>query len=191
MFYTPVQVEPGLYERTLTMNGLSKAYCMTGWRLGYAAGPELLIKTMCKLQSQSTSNPSSITQWAAVEALNGPQDFIERNNSVQGAARSRGVDAEPGQGHQVPEAGGRVLRLSLLRGPDRQDHGQAARRSTRDEDFVLALLEEEGVAVRARRRLRHEPVLPHLLRDRERHAGGGLQRASSASAATCASFLSP
>ena len=80
-FYTPVQVEPGLYDRTLTMNGLSKAYCMTGWRLGYAAGPEALIKAMCKLQSQSTSNPSSITQWAAVEALNGPQDFIAVNNA--------------------------------------------------------------------------------------------------------------
>src|SRR5262245_66411383 len=81
-FYTPAQVEPGLYERTLTLNGLSKTYCMTGWRLGYGAGAEPLIKAMCKLQSQSTSNPSSITQWAAVEALNGPQDFIPRNNRV-------------------------------------------------------------------------------------------------------------
>src|SRR5262249_59270240 len=79
-FSTPAQVEPGLYERTLTLNGLSKTYCMTGWRLGYGAGPEPLIKAMCKLQSQSTSNPSSITQWAGVEALNGPQDFIPRNN---------------------------------------------------------------------------------------------------------------
>ena len=124
-FYTPAQVEPALYERTLTMNGFSKAYCMTGWRLGYAGGPEPLIKTMCKLQSQSTSNPSSITQWAGVEALNGPQDFIPRNKAgVQGAARPRGVDAEPGQGHQVPQARGRVLRLSLLRGRDRQDQPQ-------------------------------------------------------------------
>ncbi len=80
-FFTPAQVEPGLYDRTLTMNGLSKAYCMTGWRLGYAGGPEQLIKAMCKLQSQSTSNPCSITQWAAVEALNGPQDFIAKNNA--------------------------------------------------------------------------------------------------------------
>ncbi len=82
VFYTAAQVEPGLYDRTLTMNGLSKAYCMTGWRLGYGAGPEPLIKAMLKLQSQSTSNPSSITQWAAVEALNGPQDFIAKNNKV-------------------------------------------------------------------------------------------------------------
>jgi len=76
-FCTPAQVEPGLYDRTLTMNGVSKAYAMTGWRIGYAAGPEHLIKAMCMVQSQSTSNPSSISQWAAVEALNGPQDYIE------------------------------------------------------------------------------------------------------------------
>src|SRR5438034_8940730 len=82
VFATPAQVEPGLYERTLTMNGVSKAYCMTGWRIGYGAGPEVLIKAMSKLQSQSTSNPSSIAQWAAVEALNGPQDFIPRNNKA-------------------------------------------------------------------------------------------------------------
>src|SRR5689334_19576491 len=70
VFTTPAQVEPNLYERTLTMNGMSKAYCMTGWRLGYGAGPEKLIKAMSTLQSQSTSNPTSITQWAGVEALN-------------------------------------------------------------------------------------------------------------------------
>ncbi|MBS7541768.1 pyridoxal phosphate-dependent aminotransferase [Ancylobacter oerskovii] len=79
-FVTPAQVEPALYDRTLTMNGVSKAYCMTGWRIGYAGGPEELIKAMGTLQSQSTSNPSSIAQWAAVEALNGPQDFIAENN---------------------------------------------------------------------------------------------------------------
>ena len=81
-FTTIAQVEPKLYDRTLTMNGVSKSYCMTGWRIGYGAGPEVLIKAMAKLQSQSTSNPSSIAQWAAVEALNGPQDFIPRNNKV-------------------------------------------------------------------------------------------------------------
>ena len=81
-FATPVEVEPRLYDRTLTMNGVSKAYCMTGWRIGYAGGPEPLIKAMGTLQSQSTSNPSSISQWAAVEALNGPQDFIPANNKV-------------------------------------------------------------------------------------------------------------
>jgi aspartate aminotransferase len=79
-FATPAQVEPGLYERTLTCNGVSKAYAMTGWRIGYAAGPQHLIAAMRKVQSQSTSNPSSISQWAAVEALNGPQEFLATNN---------------------------------------------------------------------------------------------------------------
>ena len=76
-FTTIAQVEPALYERTLTMNGVSKAYAMTGWRIGYAGGPEPLIAAMRKVISQTTSNPSSISQWAAVEALNGTQDFIE------------------------------------------------------------------------------------------------------------------
>src|SRR5579863_7777362 len=73
-FFSPAQLEPRLYERTLTVNGMSKAYCMTGWRVGYAGGPQPLIKTMAMIQSQSTSNPSAVSQWAAVEALDGPQD---------------------------------------------------------------------------------------------------------------------
>ena len=77
-FCTVAEVEPALYERTLTMNGVSKAYAMTGWRIGYCAGDEGLIKAMAKLQSQSSTNASSISQWASVEALNGPQDFIPR-----------------------------------------------------------------------------------------------------------------
>src|SRR5882724_10832055 len=81
-YRTIAQVEPRLYERTLTVNGVSKAYCMTGWRIGYGGGPKALIKAMATIQSQSTSNPSSISQWAAVEALNGPQDFIPANNQV-------------------------------------------------------------------------------------------------------------
>jgi len=81
-FTTMAQVEPRLYDRTLTMNGVSKSYCMTGWRIGYGAGPEPLIKAMATLQSQSTSNPTAISQWAAVEALNGPQDFIAKNNEI-------------------------------------------------------------------------------------------------------------
>ncbi len=81
-FCTPAQVEPQLYDRTLTMNGVSKAYAMTGWRIGYAAGPKDLIGAIRKVQSQSTSNPCSISQWAAVEALNGPQDFIAPNNAM-------------------------------------------------------------------------------------------------------------
>jgi len=81
-FCTPAEVEPQLYERTLTVNGVSKAYAMTGWRIGYAAGPEPLIAAMRKIQSQSTSNPCSISQWAAVEALNGPQDYIEMSRPI-------------------------------------------------------------------------------------------------------------
>ena len=81
-FCTPAQVEPRLYDRTLTMNGVSKAYAMTGWRIGYAAGPVDLIKAMGKVQSQSTSNPCSISQYASVEALNGPQGFIDANKAV-------------------------------------------------------------------------------------------------------------
>ena len=81
-FTTVLEVEPGLYERTLTMNGVSKAYAMTGWRIGYCAGPEDLIKAMAKLQSQSATNATSISQWAAVEALNGPQDFIPKFQKI-------------------------------------------------------------------------------------------------------------
>ena len=91
-FVTPAQVEPELYERTLTMNGVSKAYCMTGWRIGYAGGPVQLIKAMAKVQSQSTSNPCSISQAAAVEALNGPQDFIAEHNEVFKSRRDLVVD---------------------------------------------------------------------------------------------------
>ncbi len=81
-FYTIAQAVPGLYERTLTMNGVSKAYAMTGWRIGYAGGPKDLISAMRKVMSQSTSNPASISQWAAVEALNGPQGFIKERNAI-------------------------------------------------------------------------------------------------------------
>src|SRR5213083_129401 len=81
-FTTPAQVEPRLYERTLTVNGVSKTYCMTGWRIGYAGGPEPLIKAMAMIQSQSTSNPTAVSQWAAVEALDGPQDFIAKHNAI-------------------------------------------------------------------------------------------------------------
>src|SRR3984957_11843989 len=81
-FYSPAQIEPRLYDRTLTVNGTSKAYCMTGWRIGYAGSPELLIKTMAMIQSQSTSNPTAVSQWADVKALDGPQDFIPKYNKT-------------------------------------------------------------------------------------------------------------
>src|SRR5215467_598713 len=82
VFTTPAQVEPQLYDRTLTVNGVSKAYCMTGWRIGFAGGPEPLIKAMAAIQSQSTSSPAAVSQWAAVEALNGPKDFIPKHNLI-------------------------------------------------------------------------------------------------------------
>jgi aspartate aminotransferase len=81
-FFTPAQIEPRLYDRTLTVNGVSKAYCMTGWRIGFAGGPEPLIKAMAMIQSQSTSNPAAVSQWASVEALNGPKDFIPKHNKI-------------------------------------------------------------------------------------------------------------
>jgi aspartate aminotransferase len=145
-FYTVAQVEPGLYERTLTMNGLSKAYCMTGWRMGYAAGPEPLIKAMGKLQSQSTSNPSSITQWAAVEALTGPQHFIEKNNQTFVRRRDLVLSMlNQAKGLKCPKPEGAFYvypSCAALIGRTTPKGG----RINNDEDFVTALLDEEGVA---------------------------------------------
>jgi aspartate aminotransferase len=146
-FHTMAQVEPGLYERTLTLNGFSKAYCMTGWRLGYAGGPEPLIKAMAKLQSQSTTNPSSITQWAGVEALTGPQDFIARHNKVFVERRDLVVGMlNQAKGLKCPKPEGAFYVYPYCEGAiGRVSAG--GRRIGNDEDFVTALLEEEGVAV--------------------------------------------
>jgi aspartate aminotransferase len=145
-FYTPAQVEPGLYERTLTLNGLSKTYCMTGWRLGYGAGPEPLIKAMCKLQSQSTSNPSSITQWAAVEALNGPQDFIPRNNQAFRERRDLVVFMlNQAKGLKCPKPQGAFYVYPSCEGLIGKTSGKGTKLTT-DQDVVLAMLEEEDVA---------------------------------------------
>ncbi len=145
-FWTPAQVEPGLYERTLTMNGLSKAYCMTGWRLGYGAGPEPLIKAMCKLQSQSTSNPNSITQWAAVEALTGPQDFIERNNKVFAQRRDLVVSMlNQARGLKCPKPEGAFYVYPSCEELIGKTTSKGVKINN-DEDFVTALLDEEGVA---------------------------------------------
>jgi aspartate aminotransferase len=146
-FATLAQVEPALYERTLTMNGVSKAYAMTGWRIGYAGGPPELIKAMTKIQSQQTSGTCTIAQWAAVEALNGPQDFIperaavfkdRRDLVVSMLNQANGIDCPVPDGafYVYPSCaaligkttpGGKVLET--------------------DEDFVTELLEAEGVAV--------------------------------------------
>ncbi|MCK0167171.1 pyridoxal phosphate-dependent aminotransferase [Jannaschia sp. S6380] len=146
-FATPAQVEPGLKDRTLTVNGVSKAYAMTGWRIGYAGGPEDLIKAMRKIQSQSTSNPCSISQWAAVEALNGPQDFIEPNNATFRRRRDlvvAGLNACPGIECPVPE-GAFYVYPSIAGCIGKTTAGGT--RITNDETFATALLEEEGVAV--------------------------------------------
>jgi aspartate aminotransferase len=146
-FCTPAQVEPALYERTLTVNGVSKAYAMTGWRIGYAAGPVEVIKAMGKIQSQSTSNPCSVSQWAAVEALNGPQDYIAENNKTFQRRRDLVVDmlnAAEGIVCPVPE-GAFYVYPSIAGCIGKTSAGGA--KIVDDEAFATALLEETGVAV--------------------------------------------
>ena len=145
-FATPAQVEPRLFERTLTVNGVSKAYAMTGWRIGYAGGPEPLIRAMAKLQSQSTSNPCSIAQWAAVEALNGPQDFIAANNRVFKTRRDMVVDMlNQADGINCPKPEGAFYVYPSIAGLIGKTTPDGKTIET-DEDFVTALLEAEGVA---------------------------------------------
>ncbi len=146
-FTTPAQVEPRLYERTLTLNGMSKAYCMTGWRLGYAAGPEPLIKAMGTLQSQSTTNPSSITQWAGVEALNGPQDFIPKHNKVFKERRDLVVSMlNQSKGITCPKPEGAFYVFPFCKGTIGKT-APSGKKIASDEDFVTELLAAEGVAV--------------------------------------------
>ncbi len=146
-FATPAQVEPKLYDRTLTMNGVSKAYCMTGWRIGYAAGPEALIKAIGTLQSQSTSNPSSIAQWAAVEALDGPQDFIAEHNAVFKERRDLVVSMlNQSKGLQCPKPEGAFYVFPSCAGTMGKTAPSGKVLET-DEDFATELLASEGVAV--------------------------------------------
>ena len=146
-FYSVAQIEPALYERTLTLNGMSKAYCMTGWRLGYGCGPEVLIKAMSKLQSQSTSNPNSITQWAGVAALNGPHDFIARHNKAFVERRDLVVSMlNQAKGIKCPTPQGAFYVYPSCEGTLGKTTPKGKLIAT-DEDFVTALLEEEGVAV--------------------------------------------
>ena len=146
-FVTPAAVEPELLSRTLTMNGVSKAYAMTGWRIGYAAGPEHLIKAMDMLQGQQTSGACSIAQWASVEALNGPQDFIpERARifetrrdlvvSMLNQAKYLSCPVPEGAFYVYPSCAGAIGRKT-----------PAGKVISNDEDFATALLEAEGVAV--------------------------------------------
>jgi aspartate aminotransferase len=146
-FATPAEVEPGLYSRTLTMNGVSKSYAMTGWRIGYAAGPLELIKAMDMIQGQQTSGTNSIAQWAAVEALNGPQDFIVKNKAVFQGRRdlvvsmlnqAKGLNCPTPEGafYVYPSCAGLIGKTA-----------PSGKVIETDEDFVTELLEAEGVAV--------------------------------------------
>src|SRR6201987_3346144 len=147
VFTTPAEVEPSLYERTLTVNGCSKAYCMTGWRIGFAGGPEPLIKAMAMIQSQSTSNPTAVAQYAAVEALDGPQDFIGKHNKIFKERRdlcvsmlnqANGIRCPKPEGafYVYPSCGGTIGKTA-----------PTGKKLKTDEDFVTELLEAEGVAV--------------------------------------------
>lgn len=146
-FVTPAEIEPALYPRTLTVNGVSKAYSMTGWRIGYAAGDVALIKAMAKIQSQSTSNPCSISQAAAVEALNGPQDFIapraerfkeRRDLVVSMLNQAKGLKCPTPEGafYVYPSCAGVIGKKT-----------PAGKVIENDGDFATYLLEAEGVAV--------------------------------------------
>ena len=146
-FCTPAEVEPSLYDRTLTVNGVSKAYAMTGWRIGYAAGPEKQIGAMRKVQSQSTSNPCSISQWAAVEALNGSQDFIAPNNKMFARRRDLVVEMlNAAEGIRCPVPDGAFYVYPSIAGCIGKTSA-AGTQITDDAVFATALLEETGVAV--------------------------------------------
>jgi aspartate aminotransferase len=147
VFTSPAQVEPGLYDRTLTCNGVSKAYAMTGWRIGYAAGPAALIRAMGTIQSQSTSNPCSVSQYAALEGLMGPQEFLAENRVLFQRRRdlvvgmlndAKGITCPKPEGafYVYPDISGCIDKTS-----------QAGTHITNDEVFATALLEETGVAV--------------------------------------------
>ena len=146
-FTTPAAVEPKLKDRTLTLNGVSKAYSMTGWRIGYAGGPAPLIKAIATLQSQSTSNPCSISQWAALEALRGPQDFLKNWRKSFQERRDLVVSMlNQAKGLHCPTPKGAFYVYPSCEGCI----GKTTREGVtieNDEVFATALLQEEGVAV--------------------------------------------
>ncbi|MBM3503992.1 MAG: pyridoxal phosphate-dependent aminotransferase [Alphaproteobacteria bacterium] len=146
-FSTIAQVVPSLYNRTLTMNGCSKAYAMTGWRIGYAGGPKELITAMGTLQSQSTSNPCSISQAASVEALNGPQEFLREWRNAFASRRDLVVSMlNQAKGLQCPKPEGAFYVYPSCAGTIGKTTPQGKVIKS-DEDFGTALLEAEGVAV--------------------------------------------
>ena len=146
-FATPLQVEPALRERALTINGVSKAYAMTGWRIGYAAGPAALIKNMMKLQSQSTSSPSAISQAAAVEALNGPQDYVASSRERFQGRRDdvvKWLNAAPGVQCHQPEGAFYVFASCAGAIGKKTPRGSIIQN---DSDFAMYLLESKNVVV--------------------------------------------
>jgi len=146
-FWTIAQVEPALYDRTLTMNGVSKAYAMTGWRIGYAGGPEALINLMRKMMSQSTSNAASISQYAAVEALNGTQAFIKPNQNLFQGRRDLVVSMlNQANGIRCPTPEGAFYVYPSCEGVIGKS-APSGRTIASDEDFANELLEAEGIAV--------------------------------------------
>ncbi|CDZ46853.1 pyridoxal phosphate-dependent aminotransferase [Neorhizobium galegae] len=146
-FVSPAEVEPKLYNRTLTMNGVSKAYAMTGWRIGYAAGPLELIKAMDMIQGQQTSGACTIAQWASVEALNGPQDFIPQNKKIFEGRRDLVVSMlNQAKGIVCPSPEGAFYVYPSCAGLIGKTAPSGKVMET-DEDFVTELLETEGVAV--------------------------------------------
>jgi aspartate aminotransferase len=146
-FHSIAEVEPRLYDRTLTVNGVSKAYCMTGWRIGYAGGDANLIKAMSMLQSQSTSNPVAVSQWASVEALNGPQDFIAKHNAIFKERRDLCVSMlNQSNGLKCPKPEGAFYVYPSCAGTMGKT-APSGKKITNDEEFVTELLETEGVAV--------------------------------------------
>jgi len=145
-FVTPAQVEPGLIDRTLTLNGVSKSYCMTGWRVGYAAGPEEIIKAMNKVQSQSTTHTAAVSQAAAVAALNGPTDFIKANNAVFKERRDIVVKMlNEAEGLSCPTPDGAFYVYPSCAGLIGKTTPDGKTLET-DEDVVSYFLEAEGVA---------------------------------------------
>jgi len=146
-FCSPAEVEPRLFDRTLTVNGVSKAYAMTGWRIGYAGGPEALIGAMRKVQSQSTSNPCSVSQWAAVEALNGTQAYLEDNKAVFQRRRDLVVSMlNDADGIACPTPDGAFYVYPSIAECIGKTSA-AGTKITNDEVFATALLEETGIAV--------------------------------------------
>jgi len=147
VFCTPAEVEPALFDRTLTVNGVSKAYAMTGWRIGYAGGPAELIAAMRKVQSQSTSNPCTISQHAAMAALNGPQDYLADNRALFQRRRDLVVSMlNAAKGITCPVPDGAFYVYPDITGLIGKTSAGGTKIET-DEDFATALLDETGVAV--------------------------------------------